>query len=196
MKLAWITVILAAAGPSYAQESTGPAPQLTQPSLEKIERGGFVNIEAGPSVLVAPDADADYGLGLGASLFFGWDIVEVFRLSAGVGAVAVGGSFTDAQGAQVSEDRLYLSPGVRAQLAVFTTERHFIWVRAEGGAGVVNAGSGGSADVGASFGGAVGWEYFSKLRHFSLGVQAGASAFVDPEFALAIHIHPTLRYTF
>lgn len=183
--------------PSAWAEGEQTTPQVDAPSIERIERGAFFSLEAGPSYLVVPDVESDYGLGIGASLYFGFDVVDVFRLSIGSGAVAAGGSFTDdLTGVERPDDRLYLSPGIRAQLALFTTERQFLWVRAEGGAGFVNAGSGGNGKLGPSFGASLSYEYFSVLRHFSLGVQVGVSGFLEPELALAIQIHPTLRYTF
>lgn len=189
--------LLGLGGSARAHAADTPDGPPAAVRIEKIERGVFADVAAGPTFLVAPDAAADYGGGFGLSMHFGVDLTPVLRLSAGADVVAAGGTL-DREGVAVSADRLYLGPGVRLQLAVFTTERHFLWVGAQGGLGVLGAGSGegSEASIGPSFGAQVGWEYFTVLRHFSLGARLGAVAFLEPDLGVAITAFPTLRYTF
>lgn len=194
-----VALLATLAGPSAAFAAEATPEVREQEPIRKVERGVFAVLEGGPSYLVASDAAADYGFGLGLSVHLGYDILPVLNLSVGASALLAQGTLppVDGAGAQV-DDRLYLTPSLRAQFAVFTTERHFVWVRAEAGLGILGAGSGEGAEAsfGPALGGAVGWEYFTVLRHFSLGLQAGVTAYLDPDTALAIAVHPTLKYTF
>jgi hypothetical protein len=194
--LALALALGASPGPARAQTDAS-APGETQ-VIEKIERGLFAALEAGPVFLVAPDAEADYGLGFGTSAHVGVDILPILNVSLGVGATFSGGSAV-VDGTVALRDRLYVTPSVRAQLAVLTTERDFLWVRAEAGLGLLDtpAGDGESAlEVGPAFGAAVGYEHFAVLRHFSFGAQAGLTTWLEPDLGLGVFVMPTLKYTF
>ena len=49
---------------------------------------------------------------------------------------------------------------------------------------------------GPAFEAAIGFERFSKLRHFSFGIFGGVTVFTKPETAVSVNITPTLKYTF
>lgn len=186
--------------PGAAQAQSDVSAPGSAQAIEKIERGWFVSVEAGPMFLVAPDASADYGLGFAAQLHLGLDVAPVLRLS--VGATLVGAEGTERVGEGLNEavvlrDRFYVAPSVRGELALLTTERDFLWVRAEVGLGIMQGSDMDMVDnLGPSFGGAVAFEHFATLRHFSFGAQAGLTVFLQPDLAVAIHLMPTLRYTF
>ena len=188
-----LSIGLAVAAPAASAQTDASAPGETQ-VIRKIERGGFAQLEAGPAFFLAPDASADYGLGLEAGVHFGFDVLPILNLSLGLGATAVGGS-EEVSGQVLLRDRFYLTPSLRAQLALLTTDRHFLWIRAEGGLAILMMQQE-EAQLGPSFGGAVGYEYFTTLRHFSIGAQLGAQTYLEPDLALAIYLMPTLKYSF
>ncbi len=184
--------------PGAALGQTDRSAPGTVQAIRKVERGVFAQLEAGPLYLVAPDASAELGLGLGAAVHFGFDILPILHVSLGGSAVVVSGS-EEVGGAVALRDRLYLMPTVRAQFAVLATDRDYLWVRAEGGLSVLpNAAElvVGGESLGPMFGGSVAYEHFSVLRRFSFGIELGASAFLSPDLAVAIRLSPTVRYTF
>lgn len=185
--------------PARAQTDVS-APGRTQ-EIEKVERGVSMAVEVGPAFLVAPDDDTGYDLGLAAGLWLGFDLGPIFRLSIGTELLGVGGStmLADSTGSSlVLRDRFYVSPGVRVALALLTTERDFLWLRAQGGLGIFLGSEDLAAegDLGVAFGASVAYEHFATLRHFSFGVQAGLTGYLSPDLALGISVMPSLRYSF
>ena len=165
-------------------------------AIKPVERGFFANLELGPSFLVAPDAAVDYGLSTSVSVHFGIDILPILNIALGVGVLAAESSL-DSEGAL--RDRFYISPTARAQLAILTTERHFLWLRGEGGISFLEADASqteGASELGPTFGGGIGYEYFTTLRHFSIGAQAGVQVLLEPDTAFRIFLMPSLKYTF
>lgn len=193
---AMVSVLAALVAPRSAEGQTDASAPGKAQVIEKIERGAFALMEAGPVYLVAPDAAGDYGLEFGASLHVGFDLFPILNLSLGASAV-VAGSSEIVGGTSVLRDRLYITPSLRAQVALLTTERDFVWVRAEGGLSLLEASENADGlEVGPSLGGALGYEYFTTLRHFSIGLQAGLTAFLEPDLAYAIFVMPGLKYSF
>ena len=85
------------------------------------------------------------------------------------------------------------------QFAILTTERNFLWIR--GGAGFAFGLPAKINDVeyggnGPAFGGSIGFERFTKLRHFSIGIEAGVLAVTKPAVGIGISLAPTVKYTF
>lgn len=194
---ALVLIFMLGCAPAALAQSDQSAPGKAQ-VIEKVERGAFAIMEAGAHYLIAPDTSTDYGLGFGAGLYVGWDIISILNVAIGLNAIMAGGS-DEVDGALISRDRLYLTPSLRIQMAILTTERDFFWLRGEGGLGILESADDlteGGSGVGPSFTGAIGYEYFSTLRHFSLGLQAGLTTFLEPDLALSVFLTPMLKYSF
>lgn len=182
-------------GAAWAQ-STGEEPPKVQ-AIAAVERGGFMQTEVGFAYLVNELDGKRYGLAPMIGIFAGYDLLPILNLSAGVIGMAAGSAL--GEGVNTKNDLLFVSPMLRAQLAVLTTERNFVWVRAEAGFAfglpgeVEGRAFGGN---GPAFGGGVGFEHFTKLRHFSIGAHAGVLAVTQPSLGIAVTVMPTLKYTF
>jgi hypothetical protein len=190
-------VAFALPGSAAGQGTEGDEGPRTQ-QIRAVERGGFLAADFGLAYLVGGMAGRDYGVAPLVGVTAGYDVSPVFNLSVGVLGAAFGLS-ADPSTPPPRGDLFFLAPILRAQLALVTTERNFLWVRAEGGFSfglpkeIDGQAYGGDGPV---FGGGVGFEHFTKLRHFSLGVTLGALAFTKPEPAVAITLLPSLKYTF
>ncbi len=180
--------------PAMAQDQ-GPAKVQ---EIKAVERGFFMGADFGLSYLIAPDSNSEYGLGTVIGFFMGYDISPVINLSLGVNALAAGGTRSTPQ-RDYKADLLYLTPSLRAQVALLTTERNFLWVRGEAGYAFALPEEVDGAEFGKpgpAFAVMAGYERFAKLRHFSLGVSAGAHIFLEPQFTLGISVMPMVKYTF
>jgi hypothetical protein len=190
-----------AAPPTSAEE----APKTQQ--IRAVERGFFLETDAGVSLVVNKfnfnDAQGkQYSLSSGLSVlagaFAGVDILPILSFS--IGAYAMGTSINRDQTINAAQgDLLFVIPSAQLQFALITTERNFLFVR--GGAGFafglpaqingVDFGGNGPA-----FNGMVGFERYTKLRHFSIGVLAGAMVVTKPSVGIGVSVTPTVKYTF
>ena len=173
--------------------------------IRAVERGFFVATEGGVGFIVNDINDRSYGIAAPImGLFLGYDILEILNFSIGANLMAVSASSDPANPdpAPVG-DLFFLMPKLRIQFAVITTERNFFWIQAHGGFGFglpgkitvdgVEMDHGGNGPI---FGGTIGFERFTKLRHFSIGVQAGAEIATKPGWTIAVTLTPTVKYTF
>lgn len=186
---------------------------LAQPKVEEtagaaiheIERGFFFEARGGFWGTFNPPATSQvlaFSAGQAAEVSLGFDIGE--RLS--LGAFVLGtanrnsSSYTGYSGGTSSGDYGALVPGatVKVRLVGFADDqdeqRTWLYVRAAGGAvfysprALINR-----LDV--LVGGGVGVEYFTRLRHFSVGVEANVQYMVMTS-SVAISILPAVKYSF
>jgi hypothetical protein len=175
--------------------------------IRAVERGFFVATEGGVGFIVNKNNINDRRYGLAApiiGLFLGYDILEILNLSLGASLMAISSaSDPAAPDPDPKGDLFFLMPQLRIQFAVLTTERNFFWIQAHGGFGFALPGKidvdgtelehGGNGPI---FGGTVGFERFTKLRHFSIGVQAGVEVAMKPGWTVAVTLAPSVKYTF
>jgi hypothetical protein len=189
-------------------------------AIRAVERGFFIETAGGVGFIITKikgpdDVARKYEIAAPLiNLFLGYDILDILNISHGATILAASSSpSTDANGI-VSEPTpvatlFYLMPQLRVPFAVITTERNFLWIRAHGGFGFALPGKISVAQEGAAlpvemdhggngpvFGGSVGFERFTKLRHFSLGIHAGAEVMTKPGLAVAVSLMPSVKYTF
>jgi hypothetical protein len=192
-----------------------PPPVEEPPKIQKIqavERGFFLETDAGISWIVnkltTTDAmghgtDHAFGISFLGGAFVGYDILPVLSLA--VGAYAMGATVsrdTTITGAPQG-DLYFIIPMAQLQFALVTTERNFLYVRGGGGFafGLPNQISYNNMNVdyggnGPAFAGTIGFERYTKLRHFSIGAQAGAIVVTKPAVGIGVSVTPTLKYTF
>lgn len=196
---------LALAGAVAAQEA---APQLQEDPraarFRDVERGFFIGFEAGYlGLLDTPTAEPDRfpyagttggrAGGLHVGLTLGVDLGS--RLS--VAVFGQGGN--EKANANYGAFSLY-STGLDVKVAVYGRrdrndfERFFVYVHGRGGyARTWPEGLFGSTDLVVQ--GGPGIEYFTRLRHFSLGMAADY-VYATKAKASGFAIYPTVRYTF
>jgi hypothetical protein len=172
------------------------APKVQQ--IRAVERGAFIETDVGMDLIVNKVNNQSFGLSALAGVFIGYDILPILSFS--VGAYAMGASISrDPTVMGTQGDLLFIIPSAQLQFALLTTERNFLFIR--GGAGfafglpsqINNVDYGGN---GPAFNGMVGFERYTKLRHFSIGVLAGAVVVTKPAVAIGVSLTPTLKYTF
>lgn len=204
-----LALLSALVSPAFAQEEA-PEKEIVEegPKVQQIravERGFFLETSGGVGFIVNEINDRKYGLAAPViGLFLGYDILDILNFSVGAKVLAAS-SRVDPNSPEPapSGDLLFIMPQARIQFAVITTERNFLWIRAHGGFGF---GLPGKIDVegtemdhggnGPVFGGHVGFERFTKLRHFSIGVHAGVEVATKPGLAIAVELVPMVKYTF
>lgn len=173
--------------------------------IREVERGFYFSVDAGVNYyafLELPDfVKLNEGWirpGTRFGLRVGYDILNNINLE--VFAMAnFNKNVIDAdvlgQG-NFSGDIAHFTPGIAGRFAFITTERLFAFVRLGVGYAFwfpreLAQDSIGSIHADAS----VGVEYYTKLRHLSVGVEVAAQGLFLP-MAFGVHIYPTVKYTF
>lgn len=178
--------------------------------IDEVERGFFVSVDFGPTyylpmtgagfVPLNPNANTPasrFGLRLG------YDILNNIAVDAFVlGGFQQGGIDQQAiRDGKTTGDMAFIAPGAAVRFAFITTERVFAFARVGAGYALwVPASTAGGPSDGSFYGSihtdaSIGVEYYTKLRHISVGVEADFQALLAP-MAFGISIYPTLKYTF
>jgi hypothetical protein len=200
--------LLFAARFASAQEAPAAAPTKDKAAVtfNEVERGIYLGATAGPLFLLNPPATSGprpFSPGQMAQVEVGFDIGD--RLSVGLFLTGTankeGADYLGSSGGTASGDFGMLVPGANIRVNVLGfadsqgTTRTYLYVR--GGAGYVFYGPvellNNVHDVMAF--GSVGVEYYTRLRHFSLGLEA-SGAFLGPSATVGFAVTPSLRYAF
>ena len=173
--------------------------------IAEVERGWFVGVDYGANYYF-PLSGADFvslnpdgtSLGTRMDLRVGYDLLNNVQLEGFVLANFNTGQL-DAQSlaaGKLTGDLAQFTPGLAVRYAFFNTQRFFAYTR--GGLGFAfwapNDLAGGyvgsiHTDV------ALGIEYYTQLRHLSVGLEATVQALLFPT-AVGMQIYPTIKYTF
>jgi hypothetical protein len=188
---------------SATKTSTGDRPAVT---FNEIERGLYLSVQGGPYFVVNPPATEStprpFSAGQSAQVEVGLDIGE--RLSVGLfvlGATnSAGSEYVGKSGGAASGAFSTLVPGatLRAHLVGFAdnqdVKRTFIYARA--GAGLAMFSPKlllPDSDILVFAGPGV--EYYTRLRHFSVGLEVTGSYLVSSG-SIGFAVSPNLRYAF
>jgi hypothetical protein len=205
---ALLTGLLLLSNAAMAQEAPAPAATSTDRAagtFNEIERGLYVGVSAGPFYLANPPSETGprpFSSGLHAQVELGVDLGT--RLSIGaflhVSHSRAGAEYTGNSGGSVSGDFTMLAPGasVRARLIGFADSqevvRTWIYLRAGGGYALFSPKQLlPDSDI-LVFGGP-GVEYYTRLRHFSVGLEVTGTYLVSAG-TYGFAISPNLRYAF
>lgn len=195
-RAAWIALAVVWAPASAAArdeiDEAGPRAQV----IRAVERGPFAQLDVGYSHIVNEVGGVSVGPGAALGAWIGYDLTPILSLSLGGTAVTAFSTSDDPTG---GSDLLYLSPMARLQLALLSSQRDFLWVRAEGGVAFSlpdEIGGQSFGGVGPVVGGAVVFEHFTKLRHFSIGLSLGPTFYFEPDVAVSVQVLPLVKYTF
>jgi hypothetical protein len=198
-----VVVCAALALPALANaQAAGDRPAET---YEEIERGVYFSVLGGPLFIVNPPASSGprpFSPGQMAEVELGVDLGE--RLSIGLflrGSVNRAGSeYTGNSDGAASGDFSTLVPGavLRVRLASFPDAQDVprTWIYARGGAGYALFWPKAllpDSDILVFAGPGV--EYYTRLRHFSIGIEVTASFFVKSQ-SFGFAVTPNLRYAF
>jgi hypothetical protein len=188
--------------------------------INEVERGFYLSVDYGPNYFIPINTPGFVTLnkdglspGTRMGVRAGYDVLNNIQVDAfllanfnegGIDANAVRGGF-------LNGDLAHFAPGVAARFDFITSEDQRFFAFARAGIGYAfwfpqqlavgagqqcqeaqaNCGAGGSVHTDAS----LGVEYYTKLRHLSLGLEVDFQALIAP-FAFGIEAYPTLKYTF
>jgi hypothetical protein len=214
--LFFAVAMMLAAGAASAQgmSSNAEAPRAGEEvkgdtrvvEIDEVERGLSVGVDYGPAYYLPVEGAGMLNLNptgttpatrLGVRI--GYDLLNNVTVDGFVlGTFNTGViSLDDIRAGKTTGDIAMIVPGVGVRFAFVTTERVFAFARV--GAGYALwfpqelTGALGSVHADAS----LGVEYYTRLRHVSVGVEAGFQALLPPgPMAYGIHVYPTLKYTF
>ncbi len=190
------------------------------PTFNEIERGFYFGIYGGLFAVISPPASAKssqpFSLGQSGAVEIGYDIVE--RLSLGIFFMATGNransdylgidKSTGAETGLASGDFVSYVPGANVRINIVgfedSQEVKRLWIYARAGAGLMfSYPKALLPDMNLLVFAGPGVEYFTRLRHFSIGVDATFTLMpLVPSSAphmglpLGFAITPNLRYAF
>lgn len=189
-----------------AQEAAPPMPEDPRaPRFHEVERGFFTGFEVGyltffktrladsTRYAFAPAGGGGRSNGFIAGLTAGYDVtsrlaISVYAFGSNSGASVNYGAFSAfSAGGDVRVSLI----GVRDSNAV---ERLFVYLHGRAGY-LVTRPQGLFGDTDGYFAGGPGLEYYTKLRHFSIGLAADV-AYLPKAKTAGVVITPTVRYTF
>jgi hypothetical protein len=203
-----LTGLLLLANVASAQAAEAPATaQGDRPAVtfDEIERGVYFGLAAGPFFLANPPSETGprpFSAGQYAQVELGVDLGT--RLSLGafvqISSSRTGAEYTGNSGGSVSGDFTTLVPGaaLRARLVGFADSQEVVrtWIYLRAGAGYAMFSPKQllpDSDI-LVFGGP-GVEYYTRLRHFSVGLEVTGTYLVDSG-TYGFAVSPNLRYAF
>lgn len=204
-----LALLCVAPTPAAAQEARPGADRPTLPYRE-VERGFFVGSDLGAVFFLdLPGEGGSFASGALIGLEAGVDLGRDLQLGVVVWGQSVGAPVTyegitdpavDPKDARGDFYSLLAGPSLRYSFLRFAddngVDRTFLYGRVAGGL-ALNRPVGILEENGLFATAALGVEYFTRLRHFSVGIEAGGIAVVvDPKPALGATVLPHVTYTF
>jgi hypothetical protein len=183
-------------------QAAAPIEDKPAVKFEEVERGFFLEAQVGALVLFGPKADENSGIspGLSIQMGLGYDITKSFSL----GLFVLGSNIDTPSGFRSTNDK----PGDVSAFTIGLLGSYAFWGRpddngidrlfldAHAGAGVSLMGPKDvyeSMDILVRAG--IGLEYFTRLRHFSVGVDLDF-AYGVTNLGAGVLILPNMKYTF
>ncbi|MFZ5470740.1 MAG: adventurous gliding motility protein CglE [Myxococcota bacterium] len=193
-------------GTAMAQGSTAQTQDKPVETFNEIERGFYLGVTAGPWFVLNPPAgpgsSSPFSPGQMAQVEAGLDIGErlSFALFLMGSANRAGSEYTGKSNGLASGDFSAIAPGavVRANLVGFNDAQDVkrTWVYLRAGAGyMMFSPKPLLLDPELLVFGGSGVEYYTRLRHFSVGLEV-SGAFLLPSATVGFAVTPSLRYAF
>jgi hypothetical protein len=193
--------------PSLASAQRAPTRDKQAVTFDEVERGFFLGVQGGVSALQNPPGAPSLPMTWGqmALVEVGYELLDRFSIALFVmGANNLAGTeYTGSPPSQLaSGDFTMLAPGATARISVVGlpdaqgVPRTFFYLR--GGVGVASFWPKALLPnyYGYAFAGP-GVEYFTRLRHFSVGLEVTGSALLGASATtLGFAITPNIRYAF
>lgn len=205
LDIALVAAVLVVPGLALAQRA--PSQDRAAVTFQEVERGLFFGVGAGLSAITNPPAAADrqrpFSWGQSATVEVGYEVLDRFSLALFVmgsanTASATYTGFSQNQGA--SGDFTSLTPGLTARVSLIGfadthgVDRTFLYLRAGAGYAMFWPKALLPDSEVMVFGGP-GIEYFTRLRHFSIGLEVMGS-YLLTHAATGFVVQPSLRYAF
>ena len=176
--------------------------------IHAVERGLWFQVDYGPYYQIpfslpqemCAVEDTVGCLGSNIGLRVGYDILN--NLEADFFIRGTYANFVMDYGRVYSGDVSSYYTGVSARFSYITTQRFHATIRGGGGVAVLvpaAAAGGGEGDLAVfapAVDAALGLEYFTLLRHISVGLEISTIAYVWPSFTMGFTAMPTFKYTF
>lgn len=203
MRFLLFSVLLALSAPCLAlAQSSAPIEDKPAVKFKEVERGFYLDAQVGALILFSPSAKENSGIspGLSIQVGLGYDITDRFSL----GLFVLGSNIDTPSGFRSTNDK----PGDLSAFTIGLLGSFAFWGRpddngidrlfidAHAGAGVSLMGPKDvyeSVDILVRVG--VGLEYFTRLRHFSVGVDLDFTYGVK-NLGAGVLILPQMKYTF
>jgi hypothetical protein len=211
----WTAVLLAASVQAAEKAGAAKAPNKDKEAVtfREVERGIYLGASAGPLFVINPPATTSpqsptnpnrpFSPGQMAEVEVGMDIME--RLSVGAffagTANREGADYTGTSGGLASGDFGMLIPGLTAKFLLLGfndsqgTTRTYIYARGRAGYAFYYPGGLLPNANELYLNAAAGVEYYTRLRHFSIGLE-GSFSFLAASLTTGFAITPSLRYAF
>jgi len=190
-----------------AQESSVAPAQEKVEAINEVERGFFLGAGAGPFFLInppaAPGKQRPFSPGQMAQVELGVDIGSIVSISAFVTGTSnrAGSDYLGVSGTgAASGDFASVVPGIAARVNLlgvedaYETKRTWLYVRAGVGMALFSPRQLLPTPDILVFGGP-GVEYYTRLRHFSIGVELTGSYLINSS-SFGFAVTPNLRYAF
>ena len=142
-----------------------------------------------------------FGLRMGYDVFNNINVELFFNSNFNRGEV----NETLLEGGSLTGDVSHFVPGVSTRFAFLTTERFFLYGRLGAGLGIWTPAGNAAGSVTSAFleelalgfytDASLGFEYYTKLRHISFGLELTGQGLYLP-FAFGLQVYPTMKYTF
>lgn len=212
-----ILFALALLGPCLAPvaaraQATAPVLASAEAPVDEVERGVFFGLDVGPSFLTGAPApsgtNSPFSTGATLRLEVGLDIGRFVSLSLFFAGTNYGANsdYVGASGGNASGDFSSISGGlaVRWNAIGFAdsqgVQRTWLYLKAAAGYALLKPNALFSPDPTSSYGsilvfGGPGVQYYTRLRHFSVGVEVVASYLLKPK-TFGFAVTPNLRYAF
>jgi hypothetical protein len=206
-----VVMTMLSAVPARAQASA-PVLTATEAPLDEIERGVFLGLDVGPSFLTEAPAPSGgnrpFTSGVTLRLEVGYDFGRFVSLSLFFAGTTYGANadYVGASGGSASGDFSSIAGGlaVRWNAIGFSdsqgVQRTWLYLKAAGGWALLKPNALFSPNPTNSYGsilvfGGPGLQYYTRLRHFSVGVEVVGSYLLKPK-SFGFAITPNLRYAF
>ncbi|HUB09935.1 MAG TPA: adventurous gliding motility protein CglE [Myxococcales bacterium] len=182
--------------PAVAQQRTAVS-EAAAPAFQEVERGGYAGAAFGFALTTVPGESSKLATGSAVDVELGYDLGSYF----GLGAFLWAAQLTTPSDATLGDfSALFPGAEVRFYLPIASdgngVKRLFFDVRAGGGVmlfepGAVGPGATAAGRLGISI------EYFTRLRHFSVGLGAeGIAAAPGGSVMAGGTVSPFARYSF
>jgi hypothetical protein len=187
---------------AFAQPSAPRSETASERTLQEVERGVFLGVQAGGFVLLNAPGGGPFSPGQAALVEAGYDFGERISVSAFVLATAnrAGADYQGKSGGLASGDYSAFVPGVQARghLIGFSdaqdVKRTWLYLRAGAGLALFSP-SKLLPDPDLLVFAGPGVVYHTKLRHFSVGLEVTGQILVASG-SLGFAVTPNLRYAF
>ena len=202
--------------PEVAADLRGVETYWGDPNIIEVEKGFYLNSKIGGNMFLVGPLGKQTKPGMVTGFGLGGDIPTLEKImSLGLDFTGTingeNGAFdsagTPAPDAKIAGDALMFQITPNVHLRYYTTKRIEAYIDLLGGVVFNQSAADGVQDVGGVTkfkkgqtmdylgGGRLGVEYYTGLRHFSVGIEAGAT-YIITAASLGLQVNPTLKYTF